>query len=132
MGVAVNIETQTAGKKMAFAEKINHKQPTYYNPVSTRIQDPDDAKAALEAAEAAASATYTVEEAIAYNATLPGAMPVGDLTEAQANTYNAWWSQQPGGVNGTAKSDSIGLTAEEAAAYNAHLDGAVKAGDPKN
>ena len=114
MGVAVNIETQTAGKKMAFAEKINHKQPTYYNPVSTRIQDPDDVKAALEATEAAASATYTAEEAIAYNATLPGAMPVGDLTEEQANTYNAWWSQQPGGVNGTAKSDKTSGTTPKA------------------
>lgn len=125
MGVAVNIEP-AAGKQIAAAEKINHKQPTYYNPVSTRIQDPDDAKAAAKAAPT----TYTAETAAAYNATLPGAMPVGDLTEAQAETYNAWWSQQPGGVNGTAKSDSIGLTAEEAAAYNAHLEGAVKAGDP--
>ena len=38
----------------------------------------------------------------------------------------SWWSC------GEAKTDAIGLTAEEAAAYNAHLDGAVKAGDPKN
>lgn len=131
MGVAVNIETQAAGKKMATAEKINHKQPTYYNPVSTRIQDPDDTKAALEATEAAASATYTAEEAIAYNATLPGAMPVGDLTSEQATTYNEW-AQGAGGPGGEVKTDNIGLTAEEAAAYNAHLDGAVKAGDPKN
>ena len=33
MGVAVNIEP-AAGKQIAAAEKINHKQPTYYNPVS--------------------------------------------------------------------------------------------------
>jgi hypothetical protein len=51
------------------------------------------------------------------------------LTEAQATTYNQW-VQSPAGPGGESKSDKIGLTAEEAAAYNAHLDGAVKAGDP--
>ena len=124
MGVAVNIEP-AAGKQIAAAEKINHKQPTYYNPVSTRIQDPDDAKAAAKAAPT----TYTTETAAAYNAKLPGALPVGDLTPEQAETYNAW-AQSQDGPGGTPKGDNVGLTAEEAAAYNAHLDGAVKAGDP--
>ena len=124
MGVAVNIETQTAGKKMAFAEKINHKQPTYYNPVSTRIQDPDDAKAAANAAPT----TYTTETAAAYNAKLPGALPVGDLTSDQATAYNGWRAANH--QDWPIKSDAIGLTEEEAAAYNADLEGAVKAGDP--
>ena len=73
MGVAVNIEP-AAGKQIAAAEKINHKQPTYYNPVSTRIQDPDDAKAAANAAPT----TYTTETAAAYNADLEGAVKAGD------------------------------------------------------
>ena len=123
MGVAVNIEP-AAGKQIAAAEKINHKQPTYYNPVSTRIQDPDDAKAAAKAAPT----TYTAETAAAYNATLPGALPVGDLTSEQATTYNGWRAANH--QDWPIKSDKIGLTEEEAAAYNADLEGAVKAGDP--
>lgn len=126
MGIAVNIDSVgTQQFNIVGTEKITHTQPTYYNPVSTRIQDPDDAKAAAKAAPT----TYTAETAAAYNATLPGAMPVGDLTSEQADTYNAW-AQGVGGPGGTPKSDSVGLTEEEAAAYNAHLDGAVKAGDP--
>ena len=71
-------------------------------------------------------ATYTAEEAAAYNLTLDGALQAGvELTEAQALAYNT-------AAVGAEKEEGDILTDEEAAMYNAHLDGAVAEGDPKS
>ena len=94
MGIAINIEP-AAGKQIASAVKIEHKQPTYYNPISTRIQDLDEDNVEqaqegtaaygktvedwkVEPVEAQEAVLYTNEEVDAYNATLDGAVKAGD------------------------------------------------------
>ena len=72
-------------------------------------------------------ATYTAEEAAAYNSTLEDALQAGvELSEAQAQAYNIGMHLAE---DGKAQGDT--LTEEEAAAYNATLPDAVKEGDPK-
>lgn len=109
--------------------------------------DADDVVAAKEAeanSEITVTETYTAAEAIAYNATLPGAVKAGDVqtpgTEAVEGVhYTAEdeeviagtkttddWKVEP--VNAV---DPVLYTEETAAAYNATLDGAIKEGDPK-
>ena len=106
MGIAVNIDSVgTQQFNIVGAEKITHTQPTYYNPISTRYQDADEKNKAPQVSKPEEiTEKYSAEEAIAYNAQLPGA------AKAQGNT----------------------LTAEEAASYNAKLKGAVKEGDSKS
>ena len=127
MGIAVNIEP-AAGKKIAEAVKIEHKQPTYYNPISTRIQDldEDNVEQAQEAQEEQVSpATYTAAEAAEHNAILEGALKAGvALTAEQATAYNT-------AITGATKNADDTLTEEEANAYNATLKDAVKEGDKK-
>lgn len=71
MGITVNIEP-AAGRKIASAVKIEHKQPTYYNPISTRWQDADEGPLADPT-------KYTAAEAAAYNLTLPNALQYGAI-----------------------------------------------------
>jgi hypothetical protein len=127
MGIAVNIEP-AAGRKIAEAVKIEHKQPTYYNPISTRIQDldEDNVEQVQEAQEEQVGpATYTAAEAAEFNAQLEGALQAGvALTAEQALAYNTK-------VIGASKEEGNTLTEEEANAYNASLAGAVKEGDEK-
>jgi len=113
MGIAVNIEP-AAGRKIAAAVKIEHKQPTYYNPISTRIQDLDE-----DNVEQASPATYTAAEAAEINAQLNGAVAAGGNVPADYESKV-----------GTA-AEGATLTEEEANAYNATLPNAVKAGDKK-
>lgn len=127
MGIAVNIEP-AAGRKIAEAVKIEHKQPTYYNPISTRIQDldEDNVEQTQEAQEEQVGpATYTAAEAAEFNAQLEGALQAGvALTAEQALAYNTK-------VIGASKEEGNSLTEEEANAYNETLSGAVHAGDEK-
>ena len=153
MGIAVNIEP-AAGKQIAAAVKIEHKQPTYYNPISTRVQD-------LDEGPLSDPTKYTASEAAAFNLTLDGALQYGAIktpavaaVEAQAavlykdaEEYNA--------AKGTELTDeefealdeeakiktpavaaveaqaAVEYTNEEVDAYNATLPGAKKAGDTK-
>ena len=124
MGIAVNIEP-AAGRKIAEAVKIEHKQPTYYNPISTRIQDLDEDNVEQAQEEQVSPATYTAAEAAEHNAKLEGALKAGvALTAEQATAYNTK-------VTGASKEAGQTLTEEEANAYNASLTGAVKEGDEK-
>ena len=133
MGIAVNIEP-SAGRKIAEAVKIEHKQPTYYNPISTRIQDldEDNVEQVQEAQEEQVGpATYTAAEAAEYNAQLEGAIQPGvALTEEQATAYNDFLHPTASG-HWIEKIAGQTLTEEEANAYNASLTGAVKEGDEK-
>lgn len=157
MGVAVNIDQYEEGKvkTMWHAEKINHIQPTYYNPISTRWQDNDEENAAAHAAQASQEeqqegpATYTAEEAAAFNLNLDGALAYGAIKEeaveavegvhftqeeidaaqegdaAYGKTTDDWK------VEPVEAKDAVPYTNEEVDAYNAALPGAVKAGDEK-
>jgi hypothetical protein len=118
MGIAVNIEP-AVGRKIAEAVKIEHKQPTYYNPISTRIQDLDEDNVEQAQEEQADAATYTVAEATEHNAQLDGAVAAGGNVPAD---YETKVGSAAGGAT---------LTEEEANAYNATLPNAVKAGDKK-
>ena len=122
MGIAVNIDSVgTQQFNIVGAEKITHTQPTYYNPISTRYQDADEKNKAPQVSKPEEE-KYSAEEAIAYNAQLPGALQAGvELTKEQADAYNAK-------ITGAAKAQGNTLTAEEAASYNATLKGAVQEG----
>ena len=68
---------------------------------------------------------YTQEEVLATNAALEGALKAGKpLTEEQAAAYNI-------AVTGTTKETGDELNTEEAAMYNAHLEGAISTDDYK-
>lgn len=125
MGIAVNIDSVgTQQFNIVGAEKITHTQPTYYNPISTRYQDADEKNKAPQVSKPEEE-KYSAEEAIAYNAQLPGALQAGvALTQEQARAYNAK-------ITGAAKEKDNTLTAEEAASYNATLKNAVTEGDIK-
>ena len=128
MGIAVNIDSVgTQQFNIVGAEKITHTQPTYYNPISTRYQDADEKNKAPQVSKPEEiTEKYSAEEAIAYNAQLPGALQAGEaLTQEQASAYNAK-------ITGAAKAQGNTLTAEEAASYNAKLKGAVKEGASKS
>ena len=128
MGIAVNIDSVgTQQFNIVGAEKITHTQPTYYNPISTRYQDADEKNKAPQVSKPEEiTEKYSAEEAIVYNAQLPGALQAGKaLTQEQASAYNAK-------ITGAAKAQGNTLTAEEAASYNAKLKGAVKEGDSKS
>ena len=128
MGIAVNIDSVgTQQFNIVGAEKITHTQPTYYNPISTRYQDADEKNKAPQVSKPEEiTEKYSAEEAIAYNAQLPGALQAGEaLTQEQASAYNAK-------IAGAAKATGNTLTAEEAASYNAKLEGAVKEGVSKS
>lgn len=124
MGIAVNIDSVgTQQFNIVGAEKITHTQPTYYNPISTRYQDADEKNKASQVLKP--EEKYSAEEAIAHNATLPGALQAGKaLTQEQASAYNEK-------ITGAAKATGNTLTEEEANAYNATLKGAVIEGDVK-
>lgn len=141
MGIAVNIEP-AAGKKIAEAVKIKHKQPTYYNPISTRIQD-------LDEGPLADPTKYTAAEAATYNLTLDGALAYGAVkTPAVEAVEGVHFTQEE--INGAQEGDAaygktvedwkvepveaqeaVLYTNEEVDTYNATLEGAVKAGDSK-
>ena len=92
MGIAVNIDSVgTQQFNIVGAEKITHTQPTYYNPISTRYQDADEKNKAPQVSKPEEiTEKYSAEEAIAYNAQLPGALQAGEaLTQEQASAYNA-------------------------------------------
>ena len=118
MGIAINIEP-AAGKQIASAVKIEHKQPTYYNPISTRIQDLDEDNVEQAQEEQAEPATYTAAEAAEINAQLDGAVVAGGNVPAD-------YESKVGSA-----AEGATLTEEEANAYNATLPNAVKAGDEK-
>ena len=68
--------------------------------------------------EPVAGVKYTQEEALAANAALEGALEAGKpLTKEQAAAYIA--------ITGTTKQSGDELTINEAAMYNAHLEGAI-------
>lgn len=105
---------------------------TYYDATSANTHN-----AGLSGARSAGyEEKYTAEEALAYNATLDGAVKEGDpkpspgnYTADEAKEYNA---KLPGAVKeGDAKPEDGTYTAEEAATHNAGLSGAVKEGDAK-
>lgn len=141
MGIAVNIEP-AAGKKIVAAVKIEHKQPTYYNPISTRIQD-------LDEGPLADPTKYTASEAAAYNLKLDGALQYGaiktpavDAVEGVHFTQEEIDAAQEGQpahgktvenwkVEPVEAQEAVLYTNEEVDAYNATLEGAVKAGDSK-
>ena len=141
MGVAVNIEP-AAGKKIAATEKLSFQQPTYYNPISTRIQD-------LDEGPLADPTKYTASEAAAFNLNLDGALAYGTVkTPAVEAVDGVHFTQeeidaaqegQPAygktvddwKVEPVEAQDAVLYTKEEVDAYNAELEGAVKEGDDK-
>ncbi len=143
MGIAVNIDSVgTQQFNIVGAEKITHTQPTYYNPISTRIQD-------LDEGPLADPTKYTASEAAAFNLTLDGALAYGavktpaveavegvhftqeEIDAAQEGTAAYGKTVEDWKVEPVEAQEVVLYTNEEVDAYNATLDGAVKAGDSK-